>query len=178
MDNFQIILIILSVATALCGIMMAVSRNPISVALSLLGVLLFTAGIYGLMAEHLVATLQLVVYAGAVMVLFIFSIMLLNLNVELKGPKIASPLTWGCALLVSGTIFLALVKSFVHFLASPEVGYSLGQSSESQQDAMNGQTYGLAVELFAKHYIAFELMGVALLIAIIGAVVLAKRKID
>src|SRR4051812_43578159 len=75
------VLVILAVVSALLAASMIFAKSPITSALGLLGVLICTAGIYGLIGEHLVATIQLVVYAGAIMVLFVFSIMLLNLNV-------------------------------------------------------------------------------------------------
>ena len=85
MDNLQIIVLILSFITITLSILMLVAKNPVTSALSLLGILLCTAGIYGLMSEHFIATIQLVVYAGAIMVLFIFSIMLLNLKNETRA---------------------------------------------------------------------------------------------
>ncbi len=75
-------IVILSAISAILAMTMLFAKNAVTSALCLLGVLIMTAGIYGLIGEHLVATIQLVVYAGAIMVLFIFSIMLLNLNQE------------------------------------------------------------------------------------------------
>src|SRR3954462_11580383 len=74
------VIIVLAVIAAIFSVVMLFARNAVTSALCLLGVLIMSAGIYGLIGEHLVATIQLVVYAGAIMVLFVFSIMLLNLN--------------------------------------------------------------------------------------------------
>src|SRR5665647_536257 len=76
------VIVVLSVIASVLALSMVFAKNAITSALCLLGVLIMSAGIYGLIGEHLVATIQLVVYAGAIMVLFIFSIMLLNLNQE------------------------------------------------------------------------------------------------
>ena len=68
------VIIILCVISAVLAVTMLFTKSPITSALCLLGVLIMTAAIYGLIGEHMIATLQLVVYAGAIMVLFIFSI--------------------------------------------------------------------------------------------------------
>ena len=73
----SIAIVILCVISALLAITMLFAKNPITSALCLLGVLIMTAAIYGLIGEHMVATIQLVVYAGAIMVLFILMVLFL-----------------------------------------------------------------------------------------------------
>ena len=113
----SLVIVILAVISAIRAVTMLFTKNPITSALCLLGVLVMTAGIYGLIGEHLIATIQLVVYAGAIMVLFIFSIMLLNLNVESsdfkKRPGVfAGGIAIGLA--VFGFILFALNEHFMN----------------------------------------------------------------
>jgi NADH-quinone oxidoreductase subunit J len=171
------VIIILAVISAILAVTMLFARNPITSALCLLGVLLMTAGIYGLIGEHLIATIQLVVYAGAIMVLFIFSIMLLNLNVtsnDFKESKVAylGALALGAG--VFGFIIFALNEHFFkHRLEFP-----LGIFYSQKIAELGGNSKVLSHALFSQFYISFEVISLALLIAIVGAVVLAKRKFD
>src|SRR5882724_4127460 len=78
---------IFAIGTLFAGGQVVLRRNPIYGALSLVGCFFFLAGIYVLLAAHLIAILQVLVYAGAVMVLFVFVIMLLNLKEEELGEQ-------------------------------------------------------------------------------------------
>lgn len=173
----SLVIVILAVISAILAVTMLFTKNPITSALCLLGVLVMTAGIYGLIGEHLIATIQLVVYAGAIMVLFIFSIMLLNLNVESsdfkKRPGVfAGGIAIGLA--VFGFILFALNEHFMnHRLDYPE-----GSFGPETIAKLGGNSKVLAHALFSQFFVSFEVISLALLIAIVGAVVLAKRKID
>jgi NADH-quinone oxidoreductase subunit J len=170
--NVEIIIGIIAVICALLSVVMLFSREALTCALCLLGILLGTAGIYGLMGEHFIATVQLVVYAGAIMVLFVFSVMLLNIQ---RGEK---DFTWKSTVfwvgLISGLILLG-VGTFIL------KGASLPQSSSwthEMIEAAGGNTRLLSHALFAKYYVSFEAVALPLMVALIGAVTLAKRKID
>lgn len=170
------ILLILAVISAILAITMLFAKNPITSALCLLGILIMTAGMYGMIGEHLVATIQLVVYAGAIMVLFIFSIMLLNLNNEETDYK-EKPALFAVALVLGALAFAG-------------IGYALWQHSQAGQvvspggmtpylvKELGGNTKVLSHALFSQFYISFEVISLALLVAVVGAVVLAKRKFD
>lgn len=171
------VIAILAVISAILAVTMLFARNPITSALCLLGVLLMTAGIYGLIGEHLIATIQLVVYAGAIMVLFIFSIMLLNLNTEARdfkqGPGIyAGAIALGMS--VFGFIIYALNE---HFLNHRE-DVIPGPFTPERIQELGGNSKVLAHALFTQFYVSFEVISLALLVAVVGAVVLAKRKFD
>ena len=173
----SIVLVILSFFIVTLSIMMLMAKNPITAALSLLGILIMTAGIYGLIGEHLIATLQLVVYAGAIMVLFVFSIMLLNLNeseLEIRNNK----KLFGAGVVLGLATFGLLAFSLnQHFISHHETR-TMGPFSLETIKSLGGNTKVLAHALFSQFYISFEVISLALLVAIVAAVVLAKRKFD
>jgi NADH-quinone oxidoreductase subunit J len=171
------VIIVLAAISAVLAVTMLIAKNPITSALCLLGVLLMTAGIYGLIGEHLIATIQLVVYAGAIMVLFIFSIMLLNLNKESSEFKDKPGIFIGAVAMglgVFGVIAFALNE---HFLKHRQE-IPTGEFTSEKVMALGGNSKVLSHALFSQFYISFEVISLALLIAIVGAVVLAKRKFD
>lgn len=173
----SIAIIILCVISAILAVTMLFAKSPITSALCLLGVLIMTAAVYGLIGEHLIATIQLVVYAGAIMVLFIFSIMLLNLNNSendyTKKPGVFfAALTMGLGVL--GFILWALNEFYLNHAANRTVGIFTPELIEQ----LGGNSNVLAHSLFSQFYVSFEVISLALLVAVVGAVVLAKRKVD
>lgn len=171
------VIIVLAAISAVLAISMLVAKNPITSALCLLGVLLMTAGIYGLIGEHLIATIQLVVYAGAIMVLFIFSIMLLNLNKESTELKDKPGIFIGAVTMGLGVFGFIAYALNEHFLKHRQE-IPAGEFSSEKVIALGGNSKVLSHALFSQFYISFEVISLALLIAIVGAVVLAKRKFD
>ena len=170
-------IIILGVISVLLGGFMLFAKNAISAALSLLGILICTAGIYGLIGEHLVATIQLVVYAGAIMVLFVFSIMLLNLN-RSESDFARKPYVYagviGLGVLVAGALLSSLHSHFAHQFGTRV----MGPYSQEVIKGLGGNSKVLSFALFSQYFISFEVISLALLTAVVGAVVLAKRKVD
>lgn len=171
------VIAVLAAISAILAVTMLFARNPITSALCLLGVLLMTAGIYGLIGEHLIATIQLVVYAGAIMVLFIFSIMLLNLNVESRDLK-QSPGIYAGAIALGMAVFGFIIYALnEHFLKHRE-DVVPGAFPAERIHELGGNSKVLAHALFTQFYVSFEVISLALLVAVVGAVVLAKRKFD
>lgn len=171
------IILFFAVASAILAVTMLFARNPITAALCLLGVLISSAAIYGLIGEHLVATIQLVVYAGAIMVLFIFSIMLLNLNEgEVDFKK--KPAVFAGATLVGLAIFGFFVYSLNEHYLKHRQEVVAGQFTPDMINQLGGNSRVLAHALFSQFYVSFEVISLALLVALVGAVVLAKRKFD
>jgi NADH-quinone oxidoreductase subunit J len=171
------VIIILSVISAILALAMLFSKRPVTSAMCLLGILIMTAGIYGLIGEHMIATIQLVVYAGAIMVLFIFSIMLLNLGDSENDFKdrpgiFLVGLTLGFS--VFGFIMYALHEHFNNHTQEKK----LGIFTPELVSELGGNSKVLSHALFSQFYISFEAISLALLVAVVGAVVLAKRKID
>ena len=145
-----------------CGIMVVFHRNPMNSAIYLVVTMLCLAGFYALLAGPFVAVIQVLVYAGAVMVLMLFVIMMLNLRDETLQRE-GSTRTW----LVAGLVGLALVL----FVVPP-----FPRTPVSAPPAGFGTIEDVGRKLFTVYMLPFELTSVLLLIAIIGAVILTKRR--
>ncbi|HLE09804.1 MAG TPA: NADH-quinone oxidoreductase subunit J [Bacteriovoracaceae bacterium] len=177
MDNLNLAFLFLGGVAAFLSIAMLLAKNPIAAALSLLGIMLCTAGLYGMMQEHFIAAIQLVVYAGAVMVLFIFSIMLLNLKKEERDFKFTTP-SFMATYTAGIVIFIGIIfQLLVHYDLFKSTMIP-GPFNTAEVANLGGNTKVLAHALFSQYYLSFEVISLALLVAIIGAVVLAKRKFD
>lgn len=153
------------------------SRNPIYSAFSLVGSLIALAGVYALLEASLIAVLQVMVYAGAVMMLFIFIIMLLDLRPEeLRGELGRSRIT-GFKLMgvVScAGLFGLLSMAAARVSEAAHLGQSLDLASSSSRF---GSYQEVAKLLFTHDLLPFEAVSLLLLAAIVGAVVVAKGKI-
>ena len=150
----------------LCSLAVIVLRNPLSSAFFLVLSFLGLAGLYVMLDAHFIAASQILVYAGAVMVLFIFVIMLLNFGHERWGfLDHRHPMqTVAVVLGVAAVVALASVTLEAKFTtAAPQVSSDFGQIAT------------VARWMFSKYFVAFELVSVLLLVAIVGAVLLAKR---
>jgi NADH-quinone oxidoreductase subunit J len=145
-----------------CGIMVVFHRNPMSSAIYLVVTMLCLAGFYALLAGPFVAVIQVLVYAGAVMVLILFVIMMLNLREETLQRE-GGMVTW----IIAGLIGLALVVAVVQ---------KFPRTPASAPEPTFGTIEEVGYKLFTVYMLPFELTSVLLLIAIIGAVILAKRR--
>ncbi len=176
MVNLDVNLLIdtLCLLAACFALIMLIARSAITSALALLAVLLCTGGIYGLLNEHFIAAIQLVVYAGAIMVLFIFSIMLLNFS-EIRHSNKRSIIITIVAVVAAMTSFAGLGIALYHYYQDPIKNQ--GPYTSEKIAEWGGNTKVLAQELFTSHHILFEVVSIALLISLVAAVVLAKRKI-
>jgi NADH-quinone oxidoreductase subunit J len=171
------VIIVLAAISAILALTMLFARNAITSALCLLGVLIMTAGIYGLIGEHLIATIQLVVYAGAIMVLFIFSIMLLNLNTEETDYKTKPGVFFG-AIALGFSVFGFIIYGLNEHFMNHRQDVVPGKFTSAYVTELGGNSKVLAHALFTQYYVSFEVISLALLVAVVGAVVLAKRKFD
>jgi NADH-quinone oxidoreductase subunit J len=140
-------------------------RNTVAGAMSLVLTMVALGGVYVLLDAYLIGVLQILVYAGAIVVLFLFVVMLLNLRSESFGPE---RLRVGKVLGVAVTAILLLQLLWL----IPEFG-----PAAALPPGFGGyRDVGLA--LFTDWVLAFEATSLLLLSAMIGAVVLAKRKVD
>ena len=164
----QVVFYILAVgalAGAIALVLPPFGRNPLHGALALIVSFLFLAGIYVQLSAHFVAVIQILVYAGAVMTLFVFVIMLLNLRPEeLKGAKV----TWYKVLSVIAAAGL------VYYLLHSIVG-GLRAFRPVNVPGDYGSTAALGDVLVKKWLFAFEFSSILLLVAIVGAVVVARK---
>ncbi len=157
---FYIISIII-IASALLAIF---SRSALNAALWLVGCLIVQAVLFATMNAHLVAILQVLIYAGAVMVLMVFVVMMLNLSPEgLKWRAI----TGGRLIIASGAVYLAAVLGIV--------AYSMFQCSNVPMFNVSGTVENVGELLITKYAVPFELLGILLLVAVVGAVVMSRR---
>ncbi len=157
-----------SIAAIIAGVGVITARNPITSALSLVACFFFLASDYVMLDAHFVAVIQILVYAGAIMVLFVFVIMLLNLREEGPAPigDIGRRAFVGIA--VSGLLGVGLVTAVGTLVHTPSPALPQGYGTIA--------TVGLA--LFGGNYLLpFETVSVLLTVAMIGAVVLAKKEI-
>jgi len=154
------------------GLLCITRKNPVGSALWLVVTLFALAAMYVLLDAQFIAALQVLVYAGAIMVLFLFVIMLLNLG--RPGPTdIKGPVGVGIAALLAGTLLLQL--RVLGQAAPPEaIQLPAGAMAALQQQ---GMVAAVAGPLFDAYLIPFEITSLLLLAAIVGAVVLAKRKL-
>jgi NADH-quinone oxidoreductase subunit J len=149
------------------------SPSPVASLLFMVTTLASTAGIFVLLEAHFLAAVQIMVYAGAIMVLFLFVIMLLNLGHEyqrdIRG-KVAMIIGFAVTGLMGGLL--------VHQLGSGTAGLETSLGPGDAIDAAlleKGAVGAIAHPLFTDYVVPFELTGILLLVAIVGALVLAKK---
>ncbi len=142
------------------------ARNPVYAAMSLVSAFFWLAGIYVLLTAHLLAFVQVIVYAGAIMVLFLFVVMLLSLSDAELGLEKLTALKFVGIVGAAGLLTL-LVSAVVQ-------GAPAGMR---QVGADYGTVKAVGKLLFTQYLLPFEATSVLLLVAIVGAVVVAKEKI-
>ena len=149
------------------GVVLA--KSPINSAMSLVATFFFLAGVYILLWAHTVAVIQVLVYAGAIMVLFLFVIMLLAIG-DTSGPTFH----FTVSRVVGGFASLGLLAVLVVVMVkTPAVN--------AQMTAEHAQTFGtlkqMGVMLYTQYLLPFEAISLLLLAAIVGAVVVSKSRI-
>lgn len=162
------------------AIAMVTRKNPVASLLFMVATLAALAGIYVLFEAHFLAAIQIIVYAGAIMVLFLFVIMLLNLGhdyqKDLKGG------IWAIfAFLVAGGMAGVLAWQFGFARGGTEAHplyetFGAGDAIDAML-AERGAVGAIAHPLYTDYVLAFELTGILLLAAIVGALALAKRRV-
>lgn len=169
--NFENIITILFASLAVgSAIMMITRRSPITSALYLVLNFFSISGIYLMLRSQFVAIIQIIVYAGAIMVLFLFVIMLLNLQNEKKsGESLSYKKLSG--IIIALLLFSSLtVTAFFAFLGKYK---TLNPNAEQL-----GTIEAVGKELYTTFSFPFELVSFVLLVGIVGAMVLAQRKFE
>ena len=161
---------LLAIASALAFV---TRKSPVAAALWLVSVMFNLAALYVMMGAHFVGAIQVLVYAGAIMVVFLFVVMLLNLGHADELSDIRGK--WGR--LAAGGIGIALLAQVMvlartRFMPSlqPPTNPAFGGAPDL------GAVNTVAKPLFTEHLLAFELTSILLLAAIVGAVVMGRRK--
>lgn len=160
---------IFAVATVLSSLGVVFGKNPIGSAMSLVAAFFFLAGIYVLLWAHTIAVFQVLVYAGAIMVLFLFVIMLLSLSdADLGGGKLTP------SRLIGGLATLALFAVLAVVIAKAHL---VGMPFSPDRLATFGTMKELGGILYSVYLLPFEAVSLLLLVAIVGAVVVSKSRI-
>jgi NADH-quinone oxidoreductase subunit J len=156
-------------ALAVAGaITLIFAHEPIHSALALILVMMALAVLYLLLGAPFIAAVQIIVYAGAIMVLFVFVIMLLNAGVEERTDfsKIAK--------FAGVPLGIFLLLEIAHIMSRSHAGLSVANSASGNGQAAS--TYALSLMLFQQYLFPFEATSILILIAILGALVLARKQ--
>jgi NADH-quinone oxidoreductase subunit J len=162
-----IALVVLSLLVLVSAAVVVFHRNPVVCALALALNLVSIAGFYLLLNAQFLALLQVIVYAGAIMVLILFVIMLLNLPEEARRPR-GGFFQKSLALVFSAALIVVLATALLRSSAGARY---LEPSPEF------GTVSALGTDLFTKFFYPFEAVSLLLIVAMIGAVLLAKRRL-
>jgi len=167
MSVIQILFWFLSALALVGALMVLLSKNPVHSVLWLIVVFFAISGHYILLNAQFIAIVNLIVYAGAIMVLFLFVIMLMNLDKESEPRrnvwmKLAGAISAGCLLMV----LVSLVKQ------SPEIA----NRTAMMKDGNIGLIGNLGKVLFNEYVVPFEISSILFLSAMVGAIVIGKKE--
>jgi NADH-quinone oxidoreductase subunit J len=168
-DKLTYIMFILLAGLAIgSALALVAQRNPLYSAISLIGVFVALAGLYLTLAAPFIAAVQIIVYAGAIMVLVVFVIMLLNVEEEVRRPL-------RLRYLVPTAVLLAAVL----FAEAAFIFYFVNDAPVNQVAASEPATVGLTASigtgLFTTYLLPFEITSILILMALVGAMTLARR---
>jgi NADH-quinone oxidoreductase subunit J len=148
-------------------------KSPVAAAMWLVSTMFALAAMYVMMDAHFIGAIQVLVYAGAIMVVFLFVIMLLNLG---RPGELADARGLWWKLAAGGVGLALLAQIFALTRARVPQALTVPEGYTARQVAEHGALAPIAGPLFTEHLLAFEVVSVLLLAAIVGAVVLGRRK--
>jgi NADH-quinone oxidoreductase subunit J len=160
----EILFIVLSLITIVSGLAVIFARNPVYSVLALIVAFFAIAGHYILLNAQFLAAVHIIVYAGAIMVLFLFVIMMLNLNKETEPQKAINIKM--AAVVAAGVLMITLIGALRSADSIPQ---------PSNLDGNIGLVSNLGKVLFSDFLIPFEISSVLFLAAMVGAVMLGKK---
>lgn len=160
---------LLGFGAVLAALLMVTSKKPVAAAMSLILTMFLLAGIYVLLDAHLIAALQIIVYAGAIMVLFLFVIMLLNVQEKEGRLAVKKMVLQFTSVGIVGFLFIIMASIVTIDDSLIKTGVAIREF---------GTTRAVGKMLFTDYILPFEIASILLLAAIVGAVILAKRRID
>lgn len=161
----QVLFYIFAVLAVLGGVMVVLHKNPIYSVLSLILTFFALAGIYVIMTAHFIAIVHIAVYAGAIMVLFLFTVMLLNVKVETKSKTMVAKMKW-----------IAIPAVVIAFFQLAYFVFSEYQNKMIRENNL-GVVENIGKNLFTTYVFPFEITSVLLIVAIVGALYLSKKKL-
>jgi NADH-quinone oxidoreductase subunit J len=158
---------VLSGLALISGVLVITRRNAVHSALALIVTLLAVSGLYLMLYAPFVAGVQIIVYAGGIMVLFLFVIMLVNIERTVKERQFNR--IWPAGVLAAVALLGLFVSVYVKGKTLfPDRGLPLSETSNTQE---------IGVMLYGNYMFAFEIASLLLLVAILGAVIMAKKRI-
>jgi NADH-quinone oxidoreductase subunit J len=170
-DLSLIVFFIISAVTLLAGIGVVAYNNPIHSALSLIAALLGVSGIFATLGAHFLFAAQIIVYAGAIVVLVLFVLMLLNVKNEARSPKDLSVVAFS---ILGGVVLLGvLVPVLLETFKTYDAFQPLGIGSTSLNDLGTVATLGKV--LYTKYLVTFESASILIMVGIAGAILVARR---
>jgi NADH-quinone oxidoreductase subunit J len=161
----QIIFYMLAAFTMLSALFVVFSKNPIYSVLWLILCFFSIAGHFVMLNAQFLAVVHIIVYSGAIMVLFLFTVMLLNLNSETEPHK--PTLLKFAAVLSGGALFLIIIAAVRSTMPAPYVAPQLSEV---------GYVKNIGMKLYRDYTLPFEVASILFLSAMIGSVVLAKKE--
>ena len=162
--------LVIGVLTLICGLSVVLARNPVISAIMLMATLFLTGALYFGLGSFFIGATQILVYAGAIAVLFVFIVMLLDIKtvyVRLPGARFTAVL----AGITGSAFFLAL------YLGAQEIGGYLSQGgAASLEKGLFALAKTISLQFLSNYMIPFQVTGLLILGAIMGVVVLGKTK--
>lgn len=159
----MVIFLILALIITLTALGVVLFRNPINSALCLIANMLCIAGLFAMLEAHFLATVQVIVYAGAIMVLVVFLLMLLNYKME--APR---------KLRLLYSISAAICAVFFLWMVVPQI-LNFFDGFRYASPAVAGSVRAMGEVLYVRYVYLFEVASVLILAALVGAVMLGKR---
>lgn len=163
-----LVFVFLAAAAVTTAVAMVLQRNPVMSAISLIGNFFCLAGLYLLLRAQLLAVLQIAVYAGAIMVLVVFVIMLLNLGNEEKLTE-----RFGVRTLLAACVVLVFALEMLYLFLETHVATGLQIMHPNAPSIGTVESMGLA--LYSHYLLPLQATGMLLFAAVIGALILAKK---
>jgi NADH-quinone oxidoreductase subunit J len=170
----QFLFLFFALVAVACALMMVTRANPVASALWLIGTFFALAAIFTVLGAFFIGVVQVLVYAGAIMVLFLFVIMLLNLGNDFE-PDVRGA-AWKIAAGGSALALLALLGTLWTARATP-LGVEAGPLALANQVAERGAVGAIGIPMFLDFGVHIQVTGILLLVAVVGAVMLAKRNV-
>ncbi len=158
---FSIVMIVIS-------LLIITRKNPVHSILWMLLLFFHVAGLYLFLNAEFLAAVQMILYAGAILVLFLFVIMMLNLKKEVTVERFSGE--WPVAVFVGGTILVLILFAITTLTHGPLGSYTI----EAVQSETHAKVLGRV--LYTEFLFPFEIASLILLIAVVGAIVLAKKQ--
>lgn len=159
----------LAVASIACAGLAVTRSSPIHSMLWVLALFLHVAGIFVLVGAQFLAAVQVIVYAGAILVFYLFFLMLLDLPSETAGRRFGAH--WPLAAAMGAALVFLLARWYEPALATPT-------PAATADAAPMAHVAGVGMALFTEFALPFEVVSLVLLVAIVGAVVVARRKTE